>query len=77
MESLVGRAAEYTAKGECVQALHLLEMALTQAPDDAAVLSSQKACLEKLLDDALVLNNTYEVMWPEKQIEITAELMDG
>jgi alkyl sulfatase BDS1-like metallo-beta-lactamase superfamily hydrolase len=70
-EALTHRAADYRARRECVHALHLLEMALAFDPGYNAALSEQEACLAAMLEDALVLNNTYEVMWLEAQLEQT------
>ena len=79
-DRLVTRARAYREQGQCVHALHLLEMALAaaeqplaSAADRRSALAEQQACLESLLEDALVLNNTYEVMWLESQIEHTRE----
>jgi alkyl sulfatase BDS1-like metallo-beta-lactamase superfamily hydrolase len=71
VESLVRRAREYRARGQCVHALHLLEIALAAAPASALALAEREACLVSLLEEARVLNNTYEVMWLEARIEST------
>jgi alkyl sulfatase BDS1-like metallo-beta-lactamase superfamily hydrolase len=77
VDALVGRAAQYRGQGQCVHALHLLEMALARDAGNRGGLAEQKACLESMLEDALVLNNTYEVMWLEAQIAATGALLDG
>ena len=67
-EALVAKAAEYRAGGDCLKALHLLEVALA-AGDSTAARNEEVACLESLLEQARVLNNSYEVMWLEAAIE--------
>jgi len=73
----VQRAAEYRAAGQCLQALHLLEMALAAEPGLATALQEQATCLELMLEDAQVLNNSYEVMWLEAEIDKTRAALDG
>ncbi len=75
-DALVERAAQYRSQDQCVHALHLLEMALARQAGSPAALGEQKTCLESLLEDAQVLNNTYEVMWLEAQIASTAAQLD-
>jgi alkyl sulfatase BDS1-like metallo-beta-lactamase superfamily hydrolase len=70
-EALVQRAAEYRANRQCLQALHLLEMALAAEPGLTAALQEQATCLVIMLEDAQVLNNTYEVMWLEAELDKT------
>ncbi len=77
-DALVSRAAEYRASGECLRSLHLLEMALSQTPSMTTALEEQASCFEIMLEEARVLNNTYEVMWLEAQLLKTHEaLLDG
>ena len=66
--ALVARAAEYRDTRQCLQALHLLEMALAAEPANTEVLAEQAACLEIMLEDARVLNNSYEIMWLEAEL---------
>ncbi|MCX2981530.1 MBL fold metallo-hydrolase [Halieaceae bacterium IMCC14734] len=75
VEALIQQAQNYRQQGSCVKALHVLEMALAAEPQRAAALSEQQSCLQELLQEALVLNNTYEVMWLEKQIELTTSAL--
>jgi alkyl sulfatase BDS1-like metallo-beta-lactamase superfamily hydrolase len=67
-EALVARAAEYREQGQCLRSLHLLEMVLAADVADIAALSEQAACLAAMLEEARVLNNTYEVMWLEAEL---------
>ncbi len=76
-DALVTRSATYREQGDCVQSLHLLEMALAAAPGHTGALAEQRQCLEMMLEEARVLNNTYEVMWLEAQIANTQALLDG
>jgi alkyl sulfatase BDS1-like metallo-beta-lactamase superfamily hydrolase len=78
VEALTAKAAEYRQQKQCVQALHLLEMALASEANYRPAQMERKQCLEILLKDAQVLNNTYEVMWLEDRIAKTAGLLiDG
>jgi alkyl sulfatase BDS1-like metallo-beta-lactamase superfamily hydrolase len=77
VDALVERAAGYRSQDQCVHALHLLEMALARQADSRSALAEQKACLESMLEDAQVLNNSYEVMWLEAQIADTGAQLDG
>lgn len=76
-DALVGRAAEYRSSGQCLRALHLLEMALSMSPAMNTALQEQNACLEIMLEEARVLNNTYEVMWLESRIASGQELLSN
>ena len=75
-EALVQRAAEYRANRQCLQALHLLEMALAAEPGLTTALQEQAMCLDIMLEDALVLNNTYEVMWLEAELDKTRAVLN-
>ena len=75
-DALVARAASYRESGDCVQALHLLEMAQAGGATAAAT-AEEVACLELLLEEARVLNNSYEVMWLEAAIDQRTPGEDG
>ncbi len=75
--ALTTKAAAHRKQAECVQALHLLEMALAAEPGHQGALNEQLLCLGLMLEQAKVLNNTYEVMWLESQIAITQGSIDG
>jgi len=76
-DALVARAVEYRNSGQCLRSLHLLEMAMAQQPDNIGARSEETACLEVLLEEARVLNNSYEVMWLEAAIKRNKELSGG
>lgn len=73
--ALVQLAQDYHNQGQPVEALHVVEMVLALDPHNDAALQAQQGALEELLQQALVLNNSYEVMWLEKQIELTTAAM--
>jgi alkyl sulfatase BDS1-like metallo-beta-lactamase superfamily hydrolase len=67
-DALVARAAGYRSSGQCLRALHLLEVALAASPDLSSAWREQAACLQDLLVAARILNNSYEVMWLEAEL---------
>ena len=67
-DALVAQAAKYRQQQQCLRAIHLLEMALAAEPGHQGALREQQQCLEVLLEQAKVLNNTYEVMWLQDQL---------
>ena len=76
-DALIARAVEYRNSGQCLRSLHLLEMAMAAEPDNVGARAEETACLEVLLEEAQVLNNTYEVMWLEAAIDNNQELTGG
>lgn len=74
-DALIDRARTYRERGDYVQSLHLLEVALADGGDYAPALAERKETLQGLLEDARVLNNTYEVMWLESRIAATEARM--
>ena len=76
-DALVARAVQYRGSNQCLRALHLLEMALAPDPGNAAALAEETACLELLLEEARVLNNSYEVMWLEAAIAKNQDAAEG
>ncbi|MCY4425787.1 MAG: MBL fold metallo-hydrolase [Halieaceae bacterium] len=71
-DALAEQAAQYRQQRQCLHALHLLEMALSAEAGHQGALREQQRCLEVLLEQAKVLNNTYEVMWLKDQLARTA-----
>jgi alkyl sulfatase BDS1-like metallo-beta-lactamase superfamily hydrolase len=67
-DALVAKAAGYRSSDQCLRALHLLEVALAASPDFSSAWREQAACLQDLLEEARILNNSYEVMWLEAEL---------
>ncbi|MDF0545307.1 MBL fold metallo-hydrolase [Sphingobium sp. H39-3-25] len=65
--ALAGRAKAHVEAGAPLEALHLLDIALDVAPDDAASLTVKKAALEQLLA-ASGGTNLSETMWLKAEI---------
>ncbi len=72
VEALLAAAAGRRELGQCVHALHLLEIALAGDPGHQGALRERRQCLEMLLEEARVLDNSYEVRWLESRIAATA-----
>jgi alkyl sulfatase BDS1-like metallo-beta-lactamase superfamily hydrolase len=67
-DALVAKAADYRSSGQCLRALHLLEVALATSPQLSSAWQEQAACLQIMLEEAQILNNSYEVMWLEAEL---------
>jgi alkyl sulfatase BDS1-like metallo-beta-lactamase superfamily hydrolase len=65
--ALAARAQAYAEAGKPLEALHLLDIALDVAPDDAASLTVKKTALEQLLA-ASGGTNLSETMWLKAEI---------
>ena len=63
IEGLSQRAEGYVQSGEPLKALHLTGIILNDNVVNEAALKIQKAALEQLLEEAKVLNNSYEIYW--------------
>lgn len=72
---LVERAGAHAEAGRPLQALHLIDMVLTQAPADAAALAVKRQATEQLLA-ASGRENHSEVQWLEQEIN-RASTADG
>lgn len=75
-EALVRRAREKAAAGQREEALHLLDIVLSAAPDDAAARELAIAVHESLLEDARTFRTTGN-FWLEGWLEQQLKLLRG
>ncbi|MEO6248212.1 MAG: MBL fold metallo-hydrolase [Sphingomicrobium sp.] len=64
---LIDRARALAASGKALEAIHLVDIVLTSAPNDAAALTVRKAALESLAADSPGTNLS-ETMWLKAEI---------
>lgn len=74
-EALLVRAKQYAEQREYVHAIHLIEMVRAQTPAHPEALALEEKVLKSLKGDAEQgLNNTYEVMWLQRQLDAIERL---
>jgi alkyl sulfatase BDS1-like metallo-beta-lactamase superfamily hydrolase len=72
VDALSERAAAHVERGENVEALHLLEIALAGDPEHRPSLETRRAALAKLLAEAEAgLQNSYEMDWLKYRLRVT------
>jgi glyoxylase-like metal-dependent hydrolase (beta-lactamase superfamily II) len=74
--ALAGRARERLGRGEPLEALHLLDVALGAEPANADALAVKKDALQKLLADCGG-QNLSETMWLKSEIAATEKALGG
>jgi alkyl sulfatase BDS1-like metallo-beta-lactamase superfamily hydrolase len=76
VDALNGRAAAHVERGQNVEALHLLEIALAGDPDHRPSLETRRAALANLLAEAEAgLQNSYEMDWLRYRLRVTDEAL--
>lgn len=77
-DSLLEKSSSYLKQGQALHALHLVEIVLNNTPQLRSALILQRDILQRLMLSAKNgLNNTYEVMWLQRQIEGINKQLDG
>ncbi|MEM7410994.1 MAG: MBL fold metallo-hydrolase [Myxococcota bacterium] len=74
-DTLVERAQLHLDAGRPVHALHLLDIVVEAEPRHQRGQQVRRAALERLLDDAQELGNSYEIDWLHYRIRLTDEAL--
>ena len=76
VDALAARAEEYTAAGQPVHALHLLDVAIGAEPHHRGALEARRHALEQLRSKAQAgLHNTYEMDWLSYRLTLTEQAL--